>query len=197
MNWKTSIPEIIDLQNDFKLKRAKAKSAANKFKKKINYYYFLDVIIAPKKTQQRDEDDLLEIAIRDLFNSIGIKSKIPLRKDDFDVKATFKNIQFGIEVKNGNLPSENDMLQAHKYSIRVDKQLHPIVIWNNTTTNQEFDSNRIKDAQLNQYGIITTKELYKGYLKLKMNKITFEIFIGQLQKIGLIKFSSKILRASL
>ena len=197
MNWKNEILEVIELQKEYKLKRSKAKSAYKKFKNKINYFYFLDVILSPKKANNRNEDDLLEVAIKDLLNSIGIKSIIPLTKKDVDIKSKFKRLKFGIEVKNGNFPSENDLFQAHKYAIRAEREYHPLVIWNNTTTNQEFDSSRILDAELNKYGIMTTKELYKGYIKLKRNQITFDNFINQINKSGIIKFSNKSLKTSL
>lgn len=196
MNWKELIPEIISLKKDFIKSRSVTKKNYTNYKKGINRFYFLDIIMQPKKGG-RQEDNQLEIAVKDLFNSIGIKSKIPPTKDDFDVISKFKEVNFYIEVKNGNMPSENDMLQALKYGRRQRIERGIVVIWNNNTTDQEFDENRKIDALLNSYSILTTKELFKGYLKLKTNRITFEKFLSQLKKIGEIRFSSKALRESL
>ena len=193
MDWKILIPEIVELKKDHKLKRANAKKAFSKYKNGLGKFYFLDVMTTPKEAG-REEDDLLEEAISDLFRSIGFNSKIPLNKDNFDVIAKFKDIVYHIEVKNGNMPGENDMLQALKYATRQGVFKGILVIWNNYKTNQEFDKNRTIDAVKNSYGIITTKELYSGYLKLKTNKITFEKFTLQLQKTGLIKYSSRFLK---
>lgn len=188
-----NIPEIQNSLKNYKAKRASAKSAWNKHSRLLKRFYFIEAIVKPKQFSEgaegRREDFLLQTAIKDMFNSIGIKSIVPAELADFDVKASFNGYKWGIEVKNGNMPSENDMLQAHKYAMRTDRTLEPVIIWNNATTNQEFDQPRVIDAEKNKYGIITTKELLIGYLKLKQGKITFAEFIGQLKKTGLIKYS--------
>lgn len=195
------IPELRDSLNDYKAKRSAAKSAYNKYKRIRKKYEFLDVIIKVKQYKSgidgRKEDDQLEIAVKDLFNSISIKSHIPKEKDNFDIKASFNEFKWGLEIKNGNLPSENEMFQAFKYSGRSRNEFEPILIWNNSKTNQEFDAKRIEDAVINNYGILTTKELRNGYLKLKANKISLNTFVQQLNKKGLIKYSSKSLGKSI
>jgi|GEM_PF-3044067 len=200
MNWKDYIPELSVLLKDYKTKRSKAKSAWNKYQSKSAKYNFLNTIVKPKEhssgIEGRKEDDDLEIAIKDLFNSIGIHSVRPTNKNDFDVKSKFSELKLGIEVKNGNLPAENDLFQAHKYAMRINRELEPLIIWNNSSTNQEFDSQRIKDAELSKYGLLTTKELLKGYIKLKSGNISFNQFIKQLKQSGLIKYSAKELGKS-
>ncbi len=106
-------------------------------------------------------------------------------------------MKLGIEVKNGNLPKENEMFQVHKYAMRINHEYLPLIIWNNAKTNQEFDLDRIKDAELNKYGIMTTKQLYKGYIKLKCGRISFDVFLKQIQKTGLIKLSYRSFNVSL
>ena len=201
MNWKEYIPEIIEANKIYRAKRAEAKRYYNKYKKQVKKYAFLDVITKPKQGTERQDDIDLEIAINDLFNSIGIKSHRPSNQDNFDVISKFKNVRIGIEVKNGGLPGENEMFQAHKYKKRYESDrnetIHALVVYNNSKTNQEFDNNRIKDAELNGYGIITTRHLETGYFKLKKDRITFDIFLAQLQKIGVIKYSSKALSKSI
>ncbi|MEO7313177.1 MAG: hypothetical protein ABIX01_22520 [Chitinophagaceae bacterium] len=196
MDWKNLIPEIQEFKKDHRTKRGIAKKAFIKYKRGLEKFYFLDVITMPK-VAGREEDDLLEVAVRDLFKSIGFNSKIPADKANFDVIAKFKELAYYIEVKNGNMPSENDMLQAFKYAGRQGVIKNRILIWNNFKSDQEFDQNRIMDAEINNYGIMTTKELYNGYLKLKAGKISFEKFTLQLQKTGLIKFSSRALKEDL
>jgi hypothetical protein len=68
--------------------------------------------------------------------------------------------------------------------------MHPLIIWNNSKQGHQFDKNRIKDAEINKYGIITTEELHKGFLKVKQDKIPFELFNNMIHQIGLIKFSN-------
>jgi hypothetical protein len=189
----SSIPSIDEKLKQYKALRSHAKSAYNKYKSEASKYSFLNVIVLPKILNAREEDDNLEVAVRDLFNSIEIKSIVPSNKDNFDVIAKFKDVKLGIEVKNGNLPGENEMLQVSKYKARAVEAIQGLLIWNDAK-GQGFDSNRIKDAELHNFGIMTTQELRNGYLKLKKGKITFEQFLSHLQKIGLIKFSSRALR---
>ncbi len=195
MSLDKELPEVSELLKVYKTIRSKAKSAYNKFKRATNYFYFLDIIIKSKQYTDKEggkEDRKFEIAIKDLFNSIGIKSVIPQTKKDFDVKCVFKEIKLGIEAKNGKLPNENEMFQAHKYAVRGNREYLPIIIWNNNGKNRnEFDKEKILDAELNSYGIITTTELRKGYLMLKNDKITFDVFLKILQKKGLIKYTLK------
>jgi hypothetical protein len=201
MNWKEEIPELTELLIDYKQKRSKAKSAYNKYKSKIEKYYFLDVIVKPKEHKTGNEglkeDADLEIAIRDLFNSIYVESVRPKKKDDFDVKSHFKTFKFGIEVKNtGNVPGENEMFQSVKYKMRLDTTCHALVIWNNSKVKEDFNENRNTDAKNFNYGIMTTEELLNGYMKLKKGAIGFDEFLGQLNKSGIIKFSLKALGKS-
>jgi hypothetical protein len=146
----------------------------------------------------KDVDDFeLEDFILQLFQDLTYFTKKPSTKRDLDVIVRLNSRTIGIEVKNGNLPSENEMFQARKYAIRYlkkNKEMHPLIVWNNAKTGQEFDSSRIEDAEGNFYGIITTKELLKGYLKVKQDTIDLNIFDDLINKTGLIKFSNSVIR---
>lgn len=189
MEWRQTIPELREKFADYKQKRSKAKTSYSKYKTALFKFYFLDVIRKVRKGESDDKN--LEVAIKDLFASLGFDSYNPISKADFDVIAMFKKITLGIEVKNGNMVPENDMFQALKYHGRKDDVTHAILLWNNHTTNQNFDKNRIHDAVRHGYGIMTTKSLYNGYLLLKQDKISFDYFLNQLLTTGEIKYSTK------
>jgi len=196
MSEINNLPDVIKSLKEYKAKRSAAKSAWNKHKRLVKKYEFLNVLVKAKQykgdsTTARKEDDDLEIAVKDCLNSIGIHSIRPIDKADFDVKSRFDGYKWGIEVKNGNLPGENEMFQAHKYAMRINREMEPLVVWNNAYENQQFNPNHIKDAEINKYGIITTKELVNGYMKLKKGKISFQEFTTELKKHGLIKYSLK------
>ncbi len=72
--------------------------------------------------------------------------------------------------------------------------MHPLIIWNNSKLGHKFDINRISDAENNNYGILTTEELVKGYLKVKQNIINIELFNTIINKNGLIKFSNSTIK---
>ena len=89
------------------------------------------------------------------------------------------------------------MFQAIKYTNRetnIADILRPIIIWNNAKSNQEYDDYRITDAKRNNYGILTTKELLKGYLKVKNSDINVDQFVELLQQPGLIKYSNSMIK---
>jgi hypothetical protein len=191
------IPELKQADAEYRKERNKARKAYEKLKKLEKKYFFLDRIVQPRKDTDTKKDDVeLEWAIFDLFESIGFNCKKPESERDVDVKAKFKNYYFGIEVKNGNLVGENELFQAHKYKGLHNEIYHPIIVYNNTKNNDNFDENRIKIALKNNFGIILTTELKKGYLKLKNNRISFAQFIKQLDLNGEIKFSNKELSRS-
>lgn len=191
MEWQKQLNEIDALRQDFLAKRSKMKSAYNKYKREISNYQFLNTIIKPKTVHSKEEDTDLEKAVKDVFKSIGIRSWQPETDADFDILLEFDNYLIGVEVKNGNLPSENDMLQALKYKGRYNNEVHPLMIYNNAKTNQEFDKNRIKDAEINQYGVLITKDLLNGFILVKNKKITLDIFWKHLKRNGLVKFSMR------
>jgi hypothetical protein len=193
MNSIDKIPEIIKARKEY----YSLKKALNKERRKIKSLYekhsFVTMITS------KDVDDFkLEDYILQLFQDLNYETKKPNDTRDLDVFVSLNSKTIGIEVKNGNLPSENDMFQARKYAIRhltkSNKSMHPLVVWNNAKIGQEFDSLRIQDAEGNNYGIITTKELLKGYIKVKQGVINLNTFNHLMNKIGLIKFSNSILK---
>lgn len=91
----------------------------------------------------KDVDDYkLEDYILHLFQDLNYEAKKPNDTRDLDVLVSLNSKTIGIEVKNGNLPSENDMFQARKYAIRhltkSNKSMHPLVVWNNAKIGQEL-----------------------------------------------------------
>lgn len=186
------IPELIEADSFYRKKRNETRKALEKVKKLEAKYYFLDRIVQPRKDTDTKKDDVeLEFAILDLFKSLGFKCEKPTSDADVDVKAKFKEIYFGIEVKNSKYVGENDTFQPFKHKILNDDTFHPILIFNNARDGKNWDSPRIKIATNMKFGLLLTSELKKGYVKLKNEKITIEQFVTQLQKNGEIKFSRK------
>lgn len=191
------IPELKKADLDYRKNRRKARKAYEKLKKLKQKYYFIDRIVEPRKDDDTKKDDVdLEWAVYDLFQSIGFECKKPKKENDVDVIVCFKKQSFGIEVKNGNLVGENDLFQAHKYRGLHNESYHPLIIYNNAKYNDSFGENRVKIAKQNNFGVVLTSELRKGFLKLKKNKITFDQFIKQLKLSGEIKYSVKALEKS-
>lgn len=195
-NLRNEIPEVAEIFQLYKRKRNEARRLLTLLKSREDKFYFLDKMVQPKTTEDKSEDIALEWCIYHLFESIGFKCTKPETDRDVDVKIYYKELSFGIEVKNGNLVAENDMFQAYKYKSRNDENYHPLVIYNNAKYNDSFDEYRIADAEKSNYGILTTKELRKGYVKLLNGKIDFMTFIKQLSVPGEIRFSNKALSGS-
>jgi hypothetical protein len=188
-----NIPDIQKSLKNYQILKRKLNKEKRRLKLLYDKYAFLPKIIST------DVDDFkLEDFILKLFNDLNYNTKKPKSKRDFDLIITLNQRTIGVEVKNGNLPNENEMFQARKYAIRhkrkSNKIMHPLIIWNNVKTNQEFDSFRIEDAEGNKYGILTTKELIKGYLKVKQGFLKLYLFDYLINKPGLIKFSSRFIK---
>ena len=189
LSKKLFISEIKDSHDrlrEFKRLLNRERSKLNVLYKK---YCFIDEIVNPKV-----DDIELELFILDLFKNLGLICKRPRKKADFDLTVEYNSQIVGIEVKNDRHVKENELFQAKKYAGRYqmenNKILHPLVIWNNTKANICFDINRINDALANNYGIMTTTELLKGYLLIKSNKMSFGMFYEKILRTGLIKFSN-------
>lgn len=180
---KIAVQEYRELKKELKRRRTKLNTLTAKFS-------FVDMI------QSIDIDDIeLENKILDLLKYLGYWTQKPQEKRDFDGYATYNGEMIGIEVKNSKGTSENEMFQGLKYKGRNDRRgintKATLIVWNNTKSNQEFDSFRIEDAENHNYGIITTKELVKGFLKVINGNISVQIFHSLLTKKGQIKFSNK------
>ena len=187
------IPEILHARKSYHVLKRNLNKERRNLKSLYEKYFFVNKIIA------NDVDDLeLEGYILQLFLDLNYGFKKPNGKKDLDVIVNLNSRIIGIEVKNGNLPKENDMFQAYKYARRhqnkSNKRMHPLIIWNNAKTGQEYDSSRIEDAELNSYGIITTMELLKGYLKVKQNLLNLKTFDYLMNMTGLIKFSNNVIK---
>lgn len=192
LNNYNKIPELKKVSNEYRDLKRKLNKKRNKINSFYSKYSFIEEIVKPTI-----DDFVLEESVRRLFEDIGYFTKRPHTKRNFDVIAYINNRTIGIEVKNSKNVGENEMFQGLKYAgrqINIGKIMHPLMIWNNSKTNQEFDTYRIQDAENHCYSILTTKELLKGYFKFKEQKITFELFNKLLHQKGVIRFSNSILR---
>ena len=180
--FQKEIQEYRELKKLLKRKRTKINSLVEKY----------DFI---KATQSIDINDFeLEIKILELLKDIGYRTTKPSTTRDLDGYAEFNGETIGIEAKNSKGISENDMFQGLKYKGRkglLGLNIRVIIVWNNSKTNDTFDKERILDSEINDYGIITTDELVRGFIKVKNGNITIDTFHKLLTKSGLIKFSSK------
>ncbi|NOZ47288.1 MAG: hypothetical protein GXO79_10990 [Chlorobi bacterium] len=183
------IPEIKKYSLEYRTTKRQLNRKRQKLLKLIEYYTFIEDIIS------NNIDDIeLEFSVFRLFKSLGFKVSKPKSTRDIDVIVKTATNLIGIEVKNSSLPAENELFQAKKYTERhkdSGKLMHPIIVWNNAKTNQNFDSYRIKDAKLNYYGLLTTRELLKGFMKIKKGKLTIKNFTKIINSNGLIVFSNK------
>lgn len=183
---KTAIKEYRELKKELKRKRTKISSLTRK-------YSFVE------KIQSTGIGDFeLENEILDLPKCIGYKTQQPKGNRDLDGYAKYNGEMIGIEVKNSTGIGENEMFQGLKYKGRNDRKgidtKATLIVWNNAKSNQEFDSFRIQDAEIHKYGIITTKELVKGFLKVINGKVSVQKFHTILTKEGLIKYSNRIIK---
>ena len=188
------IPEFNSLLKEYRQEKRGLFKKKYRLKQLTKKYRFLENI-----TSKEIDDIELENEILKLFKIIGYKTHKPINKRDVDCIIYLNNCVLGIEVKNSNYPTENELFQALKYCNRnrTDNfEMFPIVVWNNAKTNQAFDQFRIKDAVINNFGIITTKELVKGFLKFKQEKITKDEFEFIITRTGLIKYSNKSINES-
>jgi len=192
LNNYLKIPAIKSLNEEYRLLKREIKSRRSKLKSLYLKHLFIIEIIDP------DIEDLkLEESIRNLFSDLGYKANRPKIKRDLDVIAKLNENIIGIEVKNSKGIEENELFQGIKYTARHRRagiEMHPLIIWNNSKSGQRFDQYRIIDAENHKYGILTTDELLKGYLKVKEGKMTVCLFNTIIKQIGLIKFSNSTIK---
>lgn len=192
------LPEISEIHNEYKYHRNKTRKLLSKIKRIESEFDFLERIVEPRKDTDTKEDDVeLEFAVMRLFETLNFKCDKPISEADVDVKVKFKDFYFGLEVKNGSVVKENELIQPEKHKRMNEDSFHPIIVYNNAKTNANWDDSRKLISSKFNFGIITTKELLKGYVKLRKNKITFEQFLKQLNKTGEIKFTKSALRKDL
>lgn len=196
MDWD-NIPEFESRLKEYRKYRNRARKELKKIQKLKEKYYFLDRIIQPRKdTDTRDDDIELEIAVQHLFESIHFNCSKPTINGDVDFRAKFKEFYFGVEVKGGKLVGETETLQPFKHKILHNDTFHPLLIYNNTKHNNSWDDARKKLSIGVKFGLLTTPELRKGYLKLINGKIAWDTFINALNSTGEIKFSNKALKGT-
>ena len=192
MSSYKKIPELKNYLAEYKKLKREVARKRTKINSLFEKYSFVEEIVS---TNIGDFE--LEDSIRKLFLDLNFSATKPDTKRDVDVHAKYKRIEFRIEVKNSLNVPENEMFQAIKYTNRetnIADILRPIIIWNNAKSNQEYDDYRITDAKRNNYGILTTKELLKGYLKVKNSDINVDQFVELLQQPGLIKYSNSMIK---
>ncbi len=188
------IPDLDKLHIEYKNSRNRTRKLLSKIKSLKKKYYFLERITRPRKpTDTKRDDTELEYAVMHLFEDLNFKCEKPKSDAHVDVKVRFKELYFGIEVKNGNYVGENESLQPYKHKLLNNDSFQPLLIYNNSLTNQTWDEPRKLIAEGARFGLLLTSELKKGYLKLKRNKITFNQFLNQLTICGEIKFSNSAL----
>lgn len=182
-------PELDKAKEEYRQLKRNLEVKRRKLKRIYDKYYFVECIVNP------EIDDIeLQQHVGDLFKDLGYVTLHPENNDEFDVILATNNGHIGIEVKNDNHVRENELFQALKYGMRYKERnatdIFSLVVWNNTKSNHSFDGNRIKDADLNHYGLITTQELLKGYLKVKTNRISIDLFNSLLVQKGIVKYSN-------
>lgn len=189
MHPLNKIPEIKDFKAQYKVLKREINRKRIKLKSLYEKYSFIQEIVNPNVG-----DFQLEDSVEKLFTDLGYKVQKPRTKADLDLFLIHKGNTIGIEVKNDKFVGENELFQGIKYGARhreAGKELHVLVVWNNSKTKQQFDANRISDAKIHKYGILTTEELLKGYLKVKEGKISMDLFNFFVFESGLVKFSNK------
>ena len=191
-NWEldnyNKIPEIKLISDEYRKLKREINRRRQKLKTLYSKYSFITEITDPKVPDLK-----LEVSVRKLFSDLGYNAKQPDTKQDLDVIAKLGKDIIGIEVKNDRHVGENELFQGIKYVGRHKRngiEMHPLMIWNNSKEGHQFDDNRISDAENHKYGILTTEELLKGYLKVKQNKIDLKLFNTIINQAGLIKFSN-------
>lgn len=188
------IPEIKNARDELRRLKREVNRKRLKFKTIVKKYEFVIDIISPEI-----DDFKLENQVLKLFENLGYDAEQPTSTRDVDGIVKLKDCIVGIEVKNSYQPKENELFQALKYCKRSEKKgiiMKPLIVWNNAKTNQNFDQYQIEDAVNNKYGIITTKELLKGFMKVKQGILFAEKFEKIILKPGLITFSNKAILES-
>lgn len=190
MTNKVHIPQLHSSLNDYRALKRDLNKMRRRIAKLDQYYSFVDEIFSANV-----DDNALEDHVYSLFKDLGFFVIKPTKNDDFDVIAKCDLGVLGIEVKNSKLVPENDMFQGRKYASRhkekTGNSVSVLVVWNNGKTRQQFDENRIGDARRHDFGIITTQELLKGYLKVKQQKIDLALFKRLIFQTGLIRYTRK------
>src|ERR1035437_8701490 len=172
---KYTIPDIKKALDDYKNLKRQLNKKRSKLKALFEQYKFAeDIVNSNCKSRE------LETALVKLFNDIGFKAKQPKNQRDLDIFIQTRINLLGIEVKGGSTLRENEIFQVHKYAQRIRNEkpewsIHPILIWNNAKNKNDFDQYMIKDALLNEYSLMTTLELQKGFILVKQNKITKDL----------------------
>lgn len=202
-NYEVVLSLITDIDNrvaDYK----KAKKDAVKIKRRIksikDKYNFLNKIIA-----KGCNDEILEFALKKLFLNAGYK-RVERVSDKMkeDMRIWHEKQIIFIEAtgtKNQTVTTGHaTKLSEHIKYAHTDKKIHGFCVRGLSIMNNDFNrppQNRkppvtsketINFAETSDIGIISTPDLFKGFLMLKSNNITFEKFHQAITQNGIIKF---------
>jgi hypothetical protein len=189
MNNLISIPEFKEVLKEYKDLKRKTKNLRNKIDSLNDKYSFVDEVANPEFDGIK-----LESSVQKLFSDIGYECNKPETTADVDIIISYSSEIIGVEVKGDEHLGENEAFQGIKYTARHNRNglvMKTLVIWNNSKKNHSFDNNRIIDSENHNYTIITTKELLKGYFKLKQNKLDLNFFHKTITTKGLASFTNK------
>jgi len=193
----SEVETLVSQKNDLtrKLKRVRRKLSTYKTK-----YAFLKALVEAKTS------DELESATKDYFKEVGYEKVHWTGKDTEreDVQVWYRKKVYIIECKGhtkGNAKREDiDQLSWRSVHCKglpefVGHTLKYIMVMNNQSSFplNKRDNNplaiAIKTKLLaDKNGLVTTKELVNGFIKLKRKEITFSQFDKKLNQIGLIEF---------
>jgi hypothetical protein len=206
--FTADFPDIADLLRQSDRLNKEVKQVRRRLNTKANHYSFLDAIV-----RHNYYDKPLEKAVQALLKEVGYTDVRWLGHNNKyeDLQIWLGDRITTIEVKGlaGAHPKEHDCSQVIKYmarrqDIHKDKRVMGLFIVNHNNSVPDFtkrsaapfDKTRIKDAELFKYGLLTTRELFYAFIKLKTGQLTFNDFDTTLHGVGLIKFDSGGLKAS-
>ncbi len=196
-NLTKDFPDISELLDE----RKSLKNDLNKINRKLktlsDKYEFLRGIIHPKIS-----NDELEQYIKMYFKDIGFEKvrKVgkQLKKDDIRIFLPDKIIIIEVTGTKKKHPTDNKTRQITKHlEVRRHKKENAFGVFiinhdNNKSYKEKdyvpFTLDQIGYADAGKYSLVTTMELVKGFIKVKMNELTLDEFENKLCSFGLVEF---------
>ena len=192
-----NIPEIKVLLNQEKELKKELNRVNRRLKTYSNKYKFLKIIIS-----ENVANDLLEEYVKLFFKEIGFEKvhKVgkQLRKEDLRIIKTDKIIIAEVTGSNKRTVRDSKTMQITKHlSVRKSKKENAYALFiinhsNNVNYKKRnehpFTENQIQYAETGKYSLVTTTELVKGFMKVKLGKMNLLEFEEKLCEFGLVKF---------
>jgi hypothetical protein len=196
----SKLPEVKQLLDTLRLHKRTIKKLRTKLNSTRKENQFLIDIL------DKEQHDPLEIAVKIFLKKIGYGNTVKHlnKRKNHDLMFEINNIVTLIEVKGkklGGNPSDEDCHVISRYMTRYlqdnpDKNVKGIFVLNHHCAEKDiakrdkncFSPQQIKDAENDNYGLITTLDLYNAYIKVKNNEMTFYEFDTKIHETGLIKF---------